>query len=117
MKAFTDHFCHLFGEVHTSISVDWANLYPDTNWHLEDLNVPFTEAEIKEAIFSLGADKALGPDSFSLFFFQIFWNTIKTDLLALFYYLHNSTMQIKRLSYALITLIPKVKGASTISKF
>jgi hypothetical protein len=31
------------------------------------------EEEVKEALFSLPADKAPGPDGFPTFFFQIFW--------------------------------------------
>lgn len=51
---------------------------------LSDLECPFTADEVKAAlmdIFSLGPDKASGPDGFTGYFFQICWNIIKDDVL------------------------------------
>ena len=36
--------------------------------------------EIVDALFSLPADKAPGPDGFSTFFFQIYWEVVKGDV-------------------------------------
>ncbi|GAU39464.1 hypothetical protein TSUD_158950 [Trifolium subterraneum] len=38
------------------------------------LTAPFTMAEFKEAIFSMEADKCLGPDGFNPGFYQHFWD-------------------------------------------
>lgn len=44
------------------------------------LNTPYSEEEIKQAAFSLGALKAPGPDGFNGLFFQKNWLTVKDDL-------------------------------------
>ncbi|XP_057779859.1 uncharacterized protein LOC130998458 [Salvia miltiorrhiza] len=42
---------------------------------------PFTEAEIKDAIWSCDGDKSLGPDGFNLNFWKKSWEVIKADFL------------------------------------
>ncbi len=41
------------------------------------LSAPFSLEEIKIAVFQLGRDKAPGPDDFPLYFYQVFWDTIR----------------------------------------
>jgi hypothetical protein len=50
----------------------------------EMLTAPFTENEIKEAIFSCYAEGAPGPDGLSFLFFQKFWDLMKNDIISLF---------------------------------
>jgi hypothetical protein len=51
----------------------------------EKLTSIFTEQEVKEAIFQMKHNKAPGPDGFPTEFYQIFWEPIKGDLMALFH--------------------------------
>ncbi len=67
--------------------LDLHLLFGDSGPALTDLDAPFSEAEIKLAVFSLGPDKAPGPDGFPLIFYQRFWNTLKGDLCAFFFQL------------------------------
>jgi hypothetical protein len=46
----------------------------------EFLTAPFTEKEVKEAIFQMKHNKAPRPVEF----YQVFWETIKGDLMTLF---------------------------------
>jgi hypothetical protein len=48
---------------------------------LEDLDLPFSELEIKEAIDDMPADKAPGPDGYSITFFRSCWEIIKDDIM------------------------------------
>src|SRR3954470_10319096 len=48
------------------------------------LNSPFTEEEIKRAVFQMEHNKAPRPDDFPAKFYQHFWDAIKTDLIELF---------------------------------
>ena len=48
---------------------------------LEDLDLPFSELEIKEAIDDMPSEKAPGPDGFSIAFFQSCWDIVKDDLM------------------------------------
>ena len=41
---------------------------------------PIMEYEIRNAIWSLHADKALGPDDFTINFYRAAWGIIKEDL-------------------------------------
>ena len=40
-----------------------------------------TEEEIREAVFSMQQDKALGPDGFTVDFYRNHWDTIKKDFM------------------------------------
>ena len=50
----------------------------------EALTEQFTEVEVRAAIFQMNHNKAPGPDGFPAEFYQVFWDTIKNDLMALF---------------------------------
>ena len=45
-----------------------------------DLVKPIMEYEIRNASWSLHADKAPGPDSFTINFYKAMWDIIKEDL-------------------------------------
>lgn len=48
------------------------------------LEKPFTELEIKDAVFGSGTDKAEGPDGLPFMFYQNFWEQKKTYLINIF---------------------------------
>jgi hypothetical protein len=48
------------------------------------LDSPFTEEEVKTAIFNSNSDGAPGPDGLSFMFYQKIWNLVKHDVMALF---------------------------------
>jgi hypothetical protein len=50
-------------------------------------------------------------------FYQKFWGVIKDDLLAMFKDLSSGNLDLYRLNFALITIIPKEKDARTMNKF
>jgi hypothetical protein len=81
------------------------------------LSPPFTENEIKEAIFSCYAEGAPGPDGLSFLFFQKFWDIIKNDIISLFQDFYTGDLDLTRLNFALLTLIPKEMGARSMKKF
>jgi hypothetical protein len=55
----------------------------------EVLVAAFIEKEVKEAIFQMEHNKALGPDGFPIDFYQTSWEVIKEDLMALFIKFNN----------------------------
>jgi hypothetical protein len=83
----------------------------------EFLLKPFTESEIREAIFSCYAEGAPGPNGFPFLFYQKFWELIKNDLVNLFEDFHRGVLDLHRLNCALITLVPKVGEATNIKQF
>ncbi|XP_039050258.1 uncharacterized protein LOC120191366 [Hibiscus syriacus] len=48
----------------------------------EDLVKPVTNDEIKMALWNQGKDKALGPDGYTVGFFQYAWDIIRVDFIA-----------------------------------
>ena len=83
----------------------------------ELLEAPFTENEVREAVFSSYAEGAPSPDGFSFLFYQVFWDLIKVDLMNLIGVFEQGDLNLDRLNYAMITLIPKEPEAKVLKKF
>lgn len=83
----------------------------------EFLIAPFSEKEIKEAIFSCYPEGAPGPDGLSFLFYQKFWEIIKGDILAMFEDFYRGDLDVYRLNFALVTLVPKVSDACNMKQF
>jgi hypothetical protein len=79
--------------------------------------VVFTETEVKEAIFQKKHNKAPGPDGFPAKFYQIFWEIIKGDLVALFNEFHEGKLPLYGLNFGIITLLPKEEEATQTKQF
>ena len=50
-------------------------------------------------------------------FFQVCWDIIKEDLMEMFEEFFENEMEISRLNYGIITLIPKLKEANKIQQY
>jgi len=83
----------------------------------ELLEAPFTENEVREAVFSSYAEGAPGPDGLSFLFYQKFWNLIKADLIDMFNDFFKGDLDLSRLNFSLVTLIPKVGDATNMKQF
>jgi hypothetical protein len=68
-------------------------------------------------VFDSYSDGAPGPDGLPFFFYQHFWELIKKDLLRLFDEFYRGRLDIHRLNFAMLTLIPKEPEATSIRKF
>ena len=69
----------------------------------DKLSSPFTEDEIKFALFSMEKNKAAGPDKIPIEFYQACWDIIKGDIMELFEDFHNGKLDVYRLNYGVIT--------------
>jgi hypothetical protein len=85
----------------------------DNEW----LSRPFTEVEIKHALFQMERNKAAGPDKIPVDFFQSCWDIIKKDIMEIFKDLYNNKLDVSRLDYGVITLLPKTADANKIQQF
>jgi len=88
-----------------------------SNSENEFLMAPFTEKEIRDAIFDMEHNKAPGPDGFPAEFYQQFWDVIKGDLMLMFHDLHKGNLPLFSLNFAVITLLPKTQEANKIQQF
>jgi hypothetical protein len=77
----------------------------------------FSEKEVKDAIFGSYAEGAPGPDGFSFLFYQHFWELIRVDFMAMVRDWNEGNLELFRLNFSLLTLIPKEADAATIQKF
>ncbi|XP_074290966.1 uncharacterized protein LOC141617698 [Silene latifolia] len=77
--------------------------------HSLTLLAPITDAEIKDAIFSIPRHKAPGPDGYSSVFFKDSWHIIRTEICAAIHNFFRSGKLLKQLNQTLITLIPKIE--------
>jgi hypothetical protein len=82
-----------------------------------DLEAPFSEEEVKKAIFDSYSDGAPGPDGLPFVFYQHFWDILKDDLMAMFKDFHEGKLDLFRLNFSILTLIPKEPEASSMKKF
>jgi len=82
----------------------------------EFLTAPFTEKEIRDAIFAMEHNKAPGPDGFPAEFYQQFWGVIKGDLM----HVSRSSQRdipLFSLNFGVITLLPKIQEANKIQQY
>ena len=75
---------------------------------------PFSEIEIKEALFQIEKNKAAGPDKIPIEFYQHCWDIVKEDVVEMFNDFHAGNLEVSRLNYGIITLLPKVQDAEKI---
>ncbi|XP_073030650.1 uncharacterized protein [Primulina eburnea] len=76
------------------------------------LCAPFTETEVRRALFDMHPDKAPGPDGFSTLFFQKFWEVVRPDVSKEVLRVLNEGVSVEAWNNTLVTLIPKVKDPS-----
>jgi hypothetical protein len=83
----------------------------------EMLETEFSEEEIHQAIKGSYAEGAPGPDGFPFLFYQKFWAIIKGDLMAVVKGFEKGEVNLARLNFARINLIPKEEGVNSLKKF
>nr|GFB60378.1 hypothetical protein [Tanacetum cinerariifolium] len=76
-----------------------------------------TDAEVREAIFSIGDDKSPGPDGYTSAFFNEAWNVIHTDVTsAVREFFRNGTL-LRELNHTITALLPKVKTPTRVTGY
>ena len=117
----TDYYKNLFGpEIGNSFPLDPALWQEEEKVNMEEndmLPQPFSEEEIRFALFSMEKNKAAGPDKIPIEFYQSCWDIIKSDIIELFDDFHKGNLLVNRLNYGVITLLPKVQDAAKIQQF
>jgi hypothetical protein len=90
----------------------------DINQVTEEENIlltcPFSLEEVREAIFQMEHNKALGPDGFPVEFYQACWDIIKDDLMVMFVEFHKGNLSLYSLNFGAIILLPKCRKATHI---
>lgn len=81
------------------------------------LESPISLEEIKSAIWGCGANKAPGPDGFSLEFYRKYWDTIKSDLFLAIKQFEKTGVIEPGCNASFITLVPKVADPVSLNDF
>jgi mannosylglycoprotein endo-beta-mannosidase len=114
----TNYYKNLFGPPEeSSFSLDEAQTDDIPQVSIEEnglLTAPYSEKEVKKAVFQMEHNKAPGPDGFPAEFYESFWDTIKADLLHMFSVLHSGQLELFRLYFGEVILLPKVNKAERI---
>jgi hypothetical protein len=91
-----------------------ARISDDDNLALE---VTFTPEELDKVIADMKPDSAPGPDGFPVSFFKRFWEILKGPILGILNDFALGRVDIARLNYDILSLIPKIKGADTVKQY
>lgn len=78
------------------------------------LTAPFTEEEIKLAVWGCGNGKSPGPDGFNFKFIKAFWNLMKREVCDFIHEFHRTGKFVKGFNPSFIVLIPKVDNPLTL---
>jgi hypothetical protein len=62
-------------------------------------------------------NKSSGPDGFPVEFYQVFWEVIKGDLMALFHEFHHGALPLYNLNFGTIILVSKSAEALNIQQY
>ena len=95
----------------------WGDHEKLTDEDNEFLTRPFSEEEVKTALFGIESNRAPGPDNIPAEFYKACWDFVKADIMRIFEAFHAGTLDVACLNYGIITLIPKMAGAKKIQQF
>jgi hypothetical protein len=124
-REISDHVYSFYKELFTAgprsgISLS-VNFWPVGAMVSDNENVeltrPFSPEEVRKAIMEMKANSAPGPDGLPVVFFQKFWEKLQAAVMPMFQELFVGTLVMSRLNFGVITLIPKVAGATDIRQF
>ncbi|GJY65054.1 ribonuclease H-like domain-containing protein [Tanacetum coccineum] len=107
--AFVDHYTEFLGQQGITTTFDTENLFCNTlsediaNHMVREV----TDQEIRKAMFSIGDNKAPGPDGYSAAFFKEAWNIVGTDVTKAIKEFFTNGVLLKELNHTIIALIPK----------
>ncbi|KAL0313072.1 UNVERIFIED_CONTAM: hypothetical protein Sradi_5706500 [Sesamum radiatum] len=83
----------------------------------EALIQPFTEHEVRSALFGMSPLKSPGPDGMPPLFYQKFWYVIGSDVINCVLHVLNSGTLLHKMNFTHIVLIPKRSDLETVAHF
>ncbi|KAL2901417.1 LINE-1 reverse transcriptase-like protein, partial [Bienertia sinuspersici] len=120
-KAFEEFYIDFLGSAMTDRTpiqqhvVQLGNL--GTEQKAGDLMKPFSDEDIKAAIFSISSSKAPCSDGFNSTFFQSAWHIVGPDICNAVNDFFTNCKMLKELNCTNLTLIPKVLYPKHMSEF
>ncbi|KAJ9561536.1 hypothetical protein OSB04_006696 [Centaurea solstitialis] len=118
--AFVDHLRSYLGESDLSLDPCMDHYLFPNKLSIVDANHmirPFSDDEIRKAMFSIGNDKAPGSDGYSSKFFKKAWEVVGPDIMVAIHNFFYRGRLAKSLNHTLICLLPKMPNATRVSDF
>ena len=81
------------------------------------LTVLFSPEEVGRAIAQMKASSASRPDGLPVAFFQRLWVQLQPVIMPMFHEFYIGTSDMSRLNFGVVTVIPKIVGATDIQNF
>ena len=118
-NAFVSYFTSFLGQEGSILPLDESDFITSTL----DPNVALymirdvTPSEVKDAIFSMGDDKAPGPDGYSAAFFKGAWDIVSEDVTKAVQEFFVNGKLLKEINHTTIALLPKINSPTRITDF
>lgn len=120
-KHILDYFKSLFrADTPSSIHLHpdiWQNNYCLSVEQRDYLTRPFCIEELDKVLKEAKLNTVPGPDGFNVHFYRAFWPEIRNDLFEMLLLLFDNKLDLKRLNFGVISLIPKNKDPTDIKQF
>ncbi|KAM6571204.1 hypothetical protein CsatA_015284 [Cannabis sativa] len=101
-------------EIEAVLSVVQCRVTPEMN---NSFLLPFTENEVKEAVFSMPSDKSPGEDGMNGMFYQNHWNDVGDVVIKAVLECLNGQGDLFSINSTIVTLVPKTKAANNMKDF
>lgn len=120
-KIIYDYYKELFGSEDRKGVVLMDNVWESEGRVTENENIeltkPFTIEEAEQVVKEMKENTAPGPDGLSVSFYKNFWGIIKGEIGKMIEDFNSNKLDLARLNYGVITLIPKVQEANNIRQY
>jgi hypothetical protein len=117
-EAVFSHFHHHYQASNMNRPrVDGMNFRQSSVLEGNALTCPFSEAEVKAAVWDCDGYKSLGPDGIPLCFIKDFWQDMKGDILRFVLEFHRNGRFSKGINNTFIVLIPKIDKPHRLNDF
>ncbi|GAB2286220.1 hypothetical protein Dimus_039749 [Dionaea muscipula] len=117
---FIKFYQGLLGSSNPVTHGDWTPVHAGPKVSMEDqqlLCIPITNDEVKDALWTIGDNKALGPDGYSAGFFKKAWHIIGDDICNAIREFFSTGQLLRQLNHAIIVLLPKHTNANRVEEF
>ena len=95
----------------------WEDSFRVLDYENDALGLTFLPEEIDAALLGMKVDTAPGPDGWPVAMFKRFWPLLRDPIFEICNGFMRGMVDISRLNFGVVTLIPKVQGADNIRQF
>ncbi|KAL2225589.1 UNVERIFIED_CONTAM: hypothetical protein Sindi_2981200 [Sesamum indicum] len=119
---FVSYYQNLLGGTRRRLSVDIRYLRPwarhcITDEEANQLLLPLSADDVKQAVFDIADDKAPGPDGYSSRFFKAAWPVVGEEVTRAVLDFFSTGKLLKQVNSTILALIPKVHTPMSVNDF